>query len=102
MPWPVPCSPPCGQASWRHRHGPTVFGPHTVVTVFAAAPPPPPAPAPRVTPALRQRIEYARLFEDGHCPPAPPTAAALRRAVERYAAAAVSPAWAPSGWLRRR
>lgn len=88
MSWPLvrlpPAQPPA-QVPWHRQDGATVLGPHTVVTVFAGTPPPQPVRPPHATPALRQRIEYARLFEDGRCPPAPPTGSRVRRAVERYA-----------------
>lgn len=90
MPWPVvrlPVAAPPAQIAWHRQDDARVLGPHTVVAVFAGTPPAPPVRPPQVVPALRQRIEYARLFEDGHSPPAPPTGSRARRAVERYAQA---------------
>lgn len=101
-----PGSPPVSPTVWPRQGETRVIGPHVVVAVVTLPTPPPPADPTHCPPLLVQRIEYIRLFEAGRCPPNPPVGLERQRAVRLYSDAVredeTSPAWEPSGWLRRR
>lgn len=87
MSWPIvrlpPPNPPA-QVPWQRQEDARVLGPHTVVTVFTGPVPTVTPRPPHVAPALAQRIEYTRLFEDARCLPAPPVGQGRARALNLY------------------
>jgi len=80
----LPPPHPLGPVTWQRQDDTRILGPHTVIAVFAGAMAAVAPRLPHVTPALVQRIEYTRLFEDARCEPTPPKGAKRQRAVGRY------------------